>query len=118
MSRFRQLFESAGNDYDALLGRTDGDTELINELMRMFVDDMSARQLCAALEAGDAATAFRAAHSLKGSSGMLGMTALHKNVCELTEALRRGDIASAKALYPASCKEYDAVISIIKDSIC
>lgn len=118
MSRFKQLFESAGNDYDALLGRTDGDAELINELMLMFLEDKSAQQLCAALNAGETEPAFRAAHALKGSSGMLGMTALHKNVCELTEALRHGDIASAKELYPASRKEYDAVVAIIKDSVC
>ena len=44
--------------------------------------------LTAAINAGDAAAAFEAAHALKGSIGNVSLTPIYKPICELTDLLR------------------------------
>lgn len=117
MDRFEALFNAAGNDYQAVLGRADGDVALVKELMLMFTADENMEKLSAAISSGDADAAFRAAHSLKGSSGMLGMLRLHTRLCGLTEALRRGDVELAQSLYPDCETEYGTVMGIIRAAI-
>lgn len=117
MNRFEELFTAAGNDYASLLGRTAGDRDMISELMQMFLEDDNMRLLSEALSSKETEKAFRAAHSLKGSSGMLGMMRLHEKLCELTEALRGGDIELALKLYPSAEDEYKSVTALIRDAI-
>lgn len=114
MDRFEALFNAAGNDYQAVLGRADGDRELLRELMQMFITDENMAKLSTALTEAKADAAFRAAHSLKGSSGMLGMLRLHEAMIRLTEALRQGDVELARSLYPECDAEYKAVTEIIR----
>jgi two-component system, sensor histidine kinase and response regulator len=56
------------------LRRVDGDPELLEELVKIFQDDLPARmsRLRAALERGDLPETSRSAHSLRGSLGILG----------------------------------------------
>lgn len=114
MKGIKSTYTLAGNDYDGALNRTAGDEELFLSLLDMFLNDKSLSELNAAMANGDTKTAFAAAHSLKGSSGMLGMTRLFDAVRPLTEALRSGDIALAKVLFPAAEREYEAVTELIK----
>lgn len=114
MKDIKSKYTLAGNDYDGALNRTAGDEELFLSLLDMFLNDKSWSELNAAMANGDAKAAFAAAHSLKGSSGMLGMTRLFDAVRPLTEALRGGDIALAKVLFPAAEREYEAVTELIK----
>ncbi len=114
MKDIKSTYTLAGNDYDGALNRTAGDEELLLSLFDMFLNDKSWPELTAAMANGDAKAAFAAAHSLKGSSGMLGMTKLYDAMRPLTEALRSGDIALAKALLPAAEREYSAVTELIK----
>lgn len=114
MKDIKSTYTFAGNDYDGALNRTAGDEELFLSLLDMFLNDKSWSELNAAMANGDAKAAFAAAHSLKGSSGMLGMTRLFDAVRPLTEALRGGDIALAKVLFPAAEREYEAVTELIK----
>lgn len=114
MKDIKSTYTLARNDYDGALNRTAGDEELFLSLLDMFLNDKSWSELNAAMANGDAKTAFAAAHSLKGSSGMLGMTRLFDAVRPLTEALRGGDIALAKVLFPAAEREYEAVTELIK----
>ena len=114
MKDIKSTYTLAGNDYDGALNRTAGDEELFLSLLDMFLNDKSWSELNAAMANGDAKAAFAAAHSLKGSSGMLGMTRLFDAVHPLTEALRGGDIALAKVLFPAAEREYEDVTELIK----
>lgn len=114
MKDIKSKYTLAGNDYDGALNRTAGDEELFLSLLDMFLNDKSWSELNAAMANGDAKVAFAAAHSLKGSSGMLGMTRLFDAVRPLTEALRGGDTALAKVLFPAAEREYEAVTELIK----
>ena len=68
MNGFEMRFRAAGNDYDAALERTAGDTELLGQLMLMFKSDGGFAALSKALEEDDCKAAFAAAHSHTGNS--------------------------------------------------
>lgn len=114
---FETDFRAAGNDYDGALERAAGDTELLASLMAMFLADESFSRLRSALENNDCKAAFAAAHSLKGSSGMLGMTALFDAMSRITEYLRSGALEPAKAMFPIAKREYERIVSLIGDAI-
>ncbi len=114
MTSFEARFRSAGNDYDAALERTAGDTELLQQLMTMFLEDKSYESLCAAFDKEDCKEAFAAAHSLKGSSGMLGMDRLFAVAADITELLRSGSFEPAKKLFPKLQDEYMSVTDILR----
>lgn len=110
----RRVYIQAGNDYDAALNRTAGDEELLLSLLDMFKNDAHWTELNNALESSDVKAAFAAAHALKGSSGMLGMTGLYAIMQPITEALRGGELSQAISLLPKAESEYKAVTELIK----
>lgn len=63
------------------------------KLVRMAVEDEGFGKLRDALNAGDLAAAFEAAHALKGVLGNLALKPLYDTVSEMTELLRaRADV--------------------------
>lgn len=59
-------------------------------MVRMVPGDVHFQKLYDAVDAGDLAAAFEAAHALKGSTGNLSLTPIFAPVCEITELLRAG----------------------------
>lgn len=57
-------------------------------LVKMIAGDTHFQQLYDAVDAGDLAAAFDAAHALKGSAGNLALTPIFTPVSEITELLR------------------------------
>ena len=117
MSSFAEKFTAAGCDYAALSERTFGDEELILQLMQMFLDDDSFLSMHSCMEKGETDNAFRAAHSLKGSCGMLGLSPLFEKMVRITDELRHGELENAKLLYPQTSAEYEKTITLIKSLI-
>lgn len=117
MSEFEKRFVSEGNDYASLSERTGGDEELIAQLMQMFLVDESWAEMCTAIEAGECEKAFRAAHSLKGSSGMLGFTALFDRMKVITDCLRNGDIDGAEKAFEATRAEYEKAAKLVAEFV-
>ncbi len=60
----------------------------IARFVGIFTQDPTYSELTAALETGDMAAAFRAAHTMKGLASNLGFTRLLDAADDLTEALR------------------------------
>ena len=87
-----QMYAAIGGDYKAVMER-----------------------LKKALEAQDAPTAFRAAHTLKGVCQNLGFDALYAPASALTEALRGGTLDGADTLFPPVEKEYQRVVAALKE---
>ena len=114
MNKLKAAFIAAGNDYNAALERTACDEELLTELMHMFLADENFRLMRASMEAGETEQAFRAAHSLKGSCGMLGMTKLYSGMVKITDELRRGDIDGARRVYPEVLKAHKDLVSLLE----
>lgn len=80
-------YAAMGGDLETVRGRLLTD-ERIEKFAKLFLQDESMQNLEAALEAGNMAEAFRAAHTLKGVSRDLGFTALYDAACEMSDALR------------------------------
>lgn len=85
-----------GCDTDGALRRLCGDKELYDELLREYFADEPVKALLDTLRSGDVKAAFRAAHSMKGVLGNLGVTPLYAPVFELTEILRRDSFDGAE----------------------
>lgn len=77
-----------GADVEGGLERCMGMEDFYLQLVGTMLDDENFSRLDAALESGDYAAAFDAAHGLKGALGNLGLTPLFEPVNEITERLR------------------------------
>jgi two-component system sensor histidine kinase/response regulator len=81
-----------GIDVRAGLKRTGGNRKRYETLLRKFAEQQAetVASIRAALAAGDAATAERAAHSLKGAAATLGASALSEAAARAEAAIRNG----------------------------
>lgn len=110
----QECYEKMGANYDEVKRHLLKD-ERIQKILLLFLKDPSYTSLKTAMESGDRETAFRAAHTLKGISLNLGLTALQKSSSELSEALRNDPPAeNAQALYETLIPDYDRVASAIR----
>lgn len=98
MTGQEQVWESSCIDYAEAMERFGGNRELYERLALRYLDDPNFNALEAALRAGDAESAYRHAHTLKGVAGNLSFGPLYAAACRITQALRAGDIAAAHAL--------------------
>jgi len=82
---------------DAALERLGGDTELLEELLVMMVEESREHldQIRAALARGDAAAVNHAAHTIKGSAANLEALGVVEAALALEMAGRGGDLAAA-----------------------
>lgn len=114
MSKLRDFYSAVGGDYAAAINRAADDEEFLLSLLHVFEIDKTWGELIAGIENCDVKAAFGASHSLKGSTGMLGLDRLYKCMFDLTEALRAGDIGSAKEQLPKCEREYNTTIEEIR----
>lgn len=91
MREFQAAFDAYGADYAATMERFMGNETLYLRFLDMLFEDESLQKLGDALEAGNLADAFAAAHTLKGVAGNMGLTPLYQAVCILVEPLRAGE---------------------------
>lgn len=82
-----QMYAAIGGDYKGVMERLPS-ADFVRRFALKFLQDDSFPNLKKALEAQDAPTAFRAAHTLKGVCQNLGFDALYAPASALTEALR------------------------------
>jgi HPt (histidine-containing phosphotransfer) domain-containing protein len=94
---------AAGVDLERALARLGGKRHLYERLLRSFVNDLAGlhAQLQAQLAAGDAETASRALHTLKGLAGTLGASALSATADQGLRALA----AAATPTAPSTATE-------------
>lgn len=87
-----EALEIPGIDTAAALKRTGGNTKRYDSLLRKFAQSSAGtvQEIRTALVAGDAATAARAAHSLKGSAANLGAVSLAAVAARAESALTTG----------------------------
>ena len=111
----KQLLEEAGIDVaDALTRFMDNEALMLKFLLR-FPEDKNFPLLKQAMDSGDAAQAFEAAHTLKGVAGNLAMTELFQQVSLLTEDLREQDLSAARARMPALEACYARIIAVLRE---
>lgn len=105
----KEFYTEIGSSYKDVADRLGNDDFILHFVLK-FKEDENFNLLKAALKNGDADTAFRAAHTLKGVAANLGFTALYNAATPITEALRNGDIALAKELFPNVSEKYAVVL--------
>lgn len=91
--------------------------DLVKRFIRKFLDDGSFSALCIAMAGDNRSKAFRAAHTLKGVSGSLGLTRLHSSASQLAELLRAESEtipAGADLLFEAVKRDYELTAHIIR----
>ncbi len=77
-----------GANVDEGLARCFNNESFYLRLVGMGLADANFDRLQEAVDGGNTAAAFEAAHALKGSIGNLALTPLYVPICELTELLR------------------------------
>ena len=85
--------------YDELLALMDGDQELLQELIDVFLEDAPQRidGVRRALAAGDAEALYQAAHALKGSAGNFGAPDVVSRAMHLEAHAREDNLDAAAA---------------------
>ncbi len=104
-----------GVDTQTALRRTGGNPKRYEMLLRKFAESANAEEIRAALAAGDAATAARAAHSLKGAAANLGATALANAAAEVETAIKSGQ--SAQPLLDSLATKLRATVEAIRSAL-
>lgn len=112
MMELNDFFASVGGDYSQVLARLPGEN-MIRRFLGKFLRDPSHADLHAALEREDIESAFRAAHTLKGTAANLGLDGLAAAASELTEALRGADTLPPRHLVDACDAAYRATVDQI-----
>ena len=107
MQRVKKCFEEYGADYIGTMERFLNNEALYVRLLGKLFPNEELRRLGAAMEAGDQDGAFKAAHTLKGVAGNLGLTPLYETLCAIVERLRaKEEWAEYPALYQAVQMEF------------
>lgn len=108
-----QFYQKVGGDYRDVTSRLVS-ASLVKRFLLMFLQDPSFGELQKAFGSGDADSAFRAAHTLKGVCSNLGLNRLQTHAAELTELLRgRTFEKGSEELLAAVEKEYNIATAAI-----
>lgn len=116
-----EFYGSITGDLNAVRGFLPND-ESIMKFLKMFFEEPVYGELCTSIEADDLATAFRAAHTMKGLAIGMGFTGLHDASSQLTEALRPNDAGVPTApenvpeLFDRVKQEYSAITEAYQQS--
>lgn len=114
-SQRRKQLEEAGIDVASALERMMGSEELLERLLRKFLENQQYPALCAALKGGDTEQAVIAAHTLKGVCGNLSMVSLDGLFARQVDALRAGDLSLAQHLMEQITPAYVQVTAAIRE---
>lgn len=110
----KDFYEQIGGSYEDVIARLLMEKLIIKYLIR-FIDDPSFNDLQHALEQNDQEAAFRASHTLKGTSGTLGMKRLMETSDHLTESLRNHEEREkVETLFLCVKEEYEKVMEALE----
>ena len=108
----QDFYVRIGGNYADTVRRLCNDA-LVSRFVMKYPDNPSFRELCSALQASDWASAFRAAHTLKGVAQNLGFDRLHAACVPLTEALRGDRPLEDDSLLERVEAEHQRILSAI-----
>lgn len=110
----KRKLTAIGINVDEAVERMLGYEDFYIELLKKITTDDNYEKLRKALIARDSDAAFKAAHTLKGLSGDLAITALFVPLTEITDALRHKDIDQALVYMQSFSERYHKVIEVIQ----
>ena len=108
-----QMYAAIGGDYKGVMERLPS-ADFVRRFALKFLQDDSFPNLKKALEAQDAPTAFRAAHTLKGVCQNLGFSNLYAPTYTLTETLRAGQLEGTQEQFAKVEEQYQCTMDAIR----
>ena len=112
----QECYQKLGGEFAQVEKRLPS-VSLVRKFVIKFLDDASFSELCHAMQDGNRAEAFRAAHTLKGVSANLGFSRLLTSAGALTELLRAETETipeDAAALLEEVKRDYELTVSAIR----
>ncbi len=110
----KQGLQKAGINVDSALGHFMDLEAMLEKYLGRFSSDPNFGRLVESLGKGDVEVAHRAAHTLKGISGTLGMDSLHKAALDVEQALKAKDLEKGRSLFPKLEEEYKSTVAALK----
>ena len=111
MNRYK--LSKAGINTSEGIARLGGSAEAYERLLSRFPDEPHFRRMRDAVRRRDAASAYEAAHALKGAVGNLSMYRLYSSLCPLVDELRKGSLKDADALMERIEGDYNEVVAAL-----
>ena len=110
----KECYAMMDGDYEGVFSRLRKEERIV-KFLGMFLRDPSYESLKDSVAANDRDTAFRAAHTLKGTAQNLSITKLHESSDALTEYLRsRTDCAGSEELLAKVTAAYEQAVAAIR----
>lgn len=109
----KKFYDEIEGNYEHMLQRMMGNECLIRKFLKKFIQDGTYEELKQAMELKDCDGVFRAAHTLKGITGNLGLEPLYKESSELTELTRYGDMRQADESFERFKEQYEKILQKI-----
>lgn len=109
----QECYAQLEGDYDDARRRLMNE-KLMQRFLIKFLDDPTMNALIKAVEEHDIDASFYAAHTLKGVSANLALTALQKSSAQLTDQLRSREHEADAELLAVVKEKYELAIAAIK----
>ncbi|MEG0962838.1 MAG: Hpt domain-containing protein [Lachnospiraceae bacterium] len=99
MDKMLKQLEEYGADTKGTMDRFLNDMELYRTCFTAYLEDEVFLKLGEALHRKDYENAFEYAHTLKGTTGNMGLTPLYQVICRMVEALRKKEYSNLQNDY-------------------
>ncbi|GHU44174.1 hypothetical protein FACS1894111_11010 [Clostridia bacterium] len=114
MEDLKPVLEGLGIDVDGALKRMMGSEALFLRLMKKFASDTSYEKLKEAIEKQDYEEAYRAAHTLKGASGNLGLNPIMVTAGRISDKLKNNDSGTLEADFAELTKVHGEIFEVLR----
>lgn len=108
----KEFYDETGGGYEEMFKKFGSDV-MITKFLSIFKRDKSYDTLVEKLADDDTEGSFHAAHTLKGVVLNLNMLGLKDPVCNIVEALRAGDMDTARSMFPAVQEAYSTAVDAL-----
>lgn len=108
----QECYAAMGADFEGVLQRL-GSESFIRRFAVRFPDDKSFQMIREGIANGDAETAFRGAHTLKGVCANLGFSKLYEESSRLTEDLRDRELSGYEENWKAVQEQYRVTVDAL-----
>jgi HPt (histidine-containing phosphotransfer) domain-containing protein len=103
-------------DLDKVLGWLEGDRRMLERIRVLFLKNIpdQLQRLGESLERGDSGSAEREAHTIRGSSAMMGAVAMACQAGKIEQSVIERDLPKAQLQFSAILLESEQVIAVLR----
>lgn len=116
MKQIIEMLKTWGADINGAMGRFLDDEDFYVDCLHRFMSDANVSMLKKAVDASDRGNIFEASHSLKGTTGTLGLVPLYDKVSILVEDSRSELKDTVKQDYEAFDSVYQEFVKMVRSA--